>query len=212
MTLVAEPSQHTEKGDLTRRHILDAAAAAFARGGYAGTSLNDLIKAAGITKGGFYFHFPSKEALALAVIEDKQARWLHDVAAAAQRHARAVDQLLAMADTLCDLYESDPTFGSMSRLCREMGMDSGPGSGATPIGQVSAQLFTSWFRYTASLIERGQAEGELRRDVDPLAAAETAVAAFLGIKDMADLMSGGADLRERMGVFTELFMTALRKT
>ncbi len=202
--------EHTEKGELTRRHILDAAAAAFARNGFAGTSLNDLIKAAGITKGGFYFHFPSKEALALAVVQDKQETWLRDVSAAAERHTRAVDQLRAVADALCDLYERDPTFGSMSKLCREMGMDHSPDGAATPIGQVSVQLFTTWFRFTAALIERGQTEGDLRSDVDPLAAAETAVASFLGIKDMADLMTGGADLRRRMQHFSDLFLTALR--
>ena len=207
-------SEHTEKGELTRRHILDAAAGAFARSGFAGTSLNDLIKAAGITKGGFYFHFPSKEALALAVVEDKQEAWLRDVSAAAERHTRAVDQLRAVADALCDLYERDPAFGSMSKLCREMGMDHSPagasGGAATPIGRVSVQLFTTWFRFTAALIERGQADGDFRSDVDAMAAAETAVASFLGIKDMADLMTGGADLRRRMQHFSELFLTALR--
>jgi AcrR family transcriptional regulator len=209
-TTQSPPTEHTEKGDLTRRHILDTAAAAFARSGYAGTSLNDLIKAAGITKGGFYFHFPSKEALALAVVRDKQETWLRDVSAAALPHTRAVDQLVAVADALCDLYDRDPAFGSMSKLCREMGMDRAPSGDSTPVGQVSTQIFTTWFRFTAALIERGQAEGDLRTDVDPMAAAETAVASFLGIKDMADLMSGGADLRRRMQHFTDLFMTALR--
>ena len=143
-------SEHTEKGDLTRRHILDTAAAAFARSGFAGTSLNDLIKAAGITKGGFYFHFPSKEALALAVVQEKQETWLRDVTSAALRHTRAVDQLIAVADALCDLYDRDPAFGSMSKLCRELGMDSGP---ENPLGQVSTQIFTTWFRFTAMLVE-----------------------------------------------------------
>jgi AcrR family transcriptional regulator len=230
-TTQSPPVEHTEKGDLTRRHILDTAATAFARSGYAGTSLNDLIKAAGITKGGFYFHFPSKEALALAVVQDKQETWLRDISAAALRHTRAVDQLVAVADALCDLYDRDPAFGSMSKLCREMGLDHRPNGGAkphggagaaegvrrspaagsaTPVGQASTHIFTTWIRFTAALIERGQAEGDLRTDVDPIAAAETAVASFLGIKDMADLMSGGADLRRRMQHFTDLFMTALR--
>jgi AcrR family transcriptional regulator len=199
-------SERTDKGDLTRRHILDAAAAAFAKHGYAGTSLNDLIKAAGITKGGFYFHFPSKEALALVVVQDKQETWLRDVSAAALRHTRAVEQLQAAGEALCDLYDRDPTFGSIAKLCRELGFDEGE---ATPIGRMSIQVFTTWFRFTAMLIERGQAEGDLRRDVDAMAAAEVAVASFLGIKDMADLMSGGADLRRRMGDFTALFLAGL---
>ena len=200
-------AERTEKGDLTRRHILDAAATAFARNGYAGTSLNDVIKDAGLTKGGFYFHFPSKEALALAVVQDRQEIWLRDVSTAAFRHTRAVDQLLAVADALCDLYDRDPAFGSMAKLCRELGI---AGTHGTPGSEISRQVFTTWFRLTAMLIERGQAEGDLRQDVDPMAAAEAAVAAFLGIKDMSDLMTGGADLRRRMQDFSALFLAALR--
>jgi len=62
--VVAVPA--TDRGGETRRRILDVAAEAFAERGYAGTSLSEVLKASGVTKGGFYFHFPSKEALALA--------------------------------------------------------------------------------------------------------------------------------------------------
>src|SRR4029450_13112700 len=99
----------TERGGETRRRILEVAAQAFAEHGYAGTSLSDVLAASGLTKGGFYFHFPSKEALALATLRHKQEQWAATVMAAVLRHARAVDQLDAMVDALCDLHEKDPT-------------------------------------------------------------------------------------------------------
>src|SRR5215218_2871026 len=61
----------TDRGTETRRRILEVAAEAFADRGYAGTSLSDVLKASGVTKGGFYFHFPSKEALGLAALRDQ---------------------------------------------------------------------------------------------------------------------------------------------
>ncbi len=46
--------------------LLDAAMTLVREKGYAATSIDDLCKAAGVTKGAFFHHFPSKEALAVA--------------------------------------------------------------------------------------------------------------------------------------------------
>lgn len=47
----------------TRQRILDTASVAFRRGGIAGTGVADIMVAAGLTQGGFYRHFDSKDAL-----------------------------------------------------------------------------------------------------------------------------------------------------
>jgi TetR/AcrR family transcriptional repressor of nem operon len=52
-----------------RRRILDAAMHLVRAKGYAATSIDDLCKAAGLTKGAFFYHFASKEALALATAD-----------------------------------------------------------------------------------------------------------------------------------------------
>ncbi|HEX7016954.1 MAG TPA: TetR/AcrR family transcriptional regulator [Cyclobacteriaceae bacterium] len=53
------------KAARTRQHILERTAPVFNRKGYSGTSLNDLTRATGLTKGALYGHFRSKEDLAL---------------------------------------------------------------------------------------------------------------------------------------------------
>jgi AcrR family transcriptional regulator len=60
---------------LTRRRgeILDAAAALFAREGYRGTSMREVATAAGIQAGSLYHHFPSKEAIAVELVEEYHA-------------------------------------------------------------------------------------------------------------------------------------------
>lgn len=57
----------------TRRKLLEVAALRFADGGYHGTSYDDLIAATGLSKGAGYHHFRSKQELALAVYQAKQA-------------------------------------------------------------------------------------------------------------------------------------------
>ena len=53
------------RGD-ARPALLDAALSVFRAQGYAGTSVDDLCRAAGVTKGAFFHHFASKEANATA--------------------------------------------------------------------------------------------------------------------------------------------------
>ncbi|MCW5749259.1 MAG: TetR/AcrR family transcriptional regulator [Alphaproteobacteria bacterium] len=54
----------------TRRAIVEAAARLFRRHGYEATGIDDIMAAAGLTRGGFYAHFPSKDALFAEVVRD----------------------------------------------------------------------------------------------------------------------------------------------
>src|SRR6058998_493484 len=49
--------------DVTHQRIVEAAARAIRRSGYDGTSVADIMKEAGLTHGGFYAHFASREAM-----------------------------------------------------------------------------------------------------------------------------------------------------
>ncbi len=55
----------------TREFIMETAEGLLFRQGFSGTSLNDVMKLAGMSKGAFFHHFKNKEALAHAVLE----RW-----------------------------------------------------------------------------------------------------------------------------------------
>lgn len=62
------------KSDRTRRRILSAAATAFRERGVERVGVRDVMKRAGLTRGGFYFHFADKDALlALALREAGQS-------------------------------------------------------------------------------------------------------------------------------------------
>ena len=63
-------------GTTARDRILDAALTLFARQGYDGTAVSQIIALAGSTKGGFYHHFASKEALLYEVYGDLISRQL----------------------------------------------------------------------------------------------------------------------------------------
>ena len=52
-----------------RDKVLDAAVAAFGQKGYEATSVDELLATAGVSPSNFYYHFDSKEKLALEVLE-----------------------------------------------------------------------------------------------------------------------------------------------
>src|SRR5262249_31590421 len=67
--------------DATRRRILEAAFAEFYKNGYQGGSLNQIVEAAGTTKGALFHHFAGKQELGYAVIDEiieptLEQRWL----------------------------------------------------------------------------------------------------------------------------------------
>lgn len=56
--------------DATRARILSAAFDAMYRNGYQGTRLGEIIESTGLTKGALYHHFPNKQALGYAVVDE----------------------------------------------------------------------------------------------------------------------------------------------
>lgn len=61
-------------GEAKARQILDGARAVFLRDGFDGSSMNDIAREAGVSKGTLYVYFPSKEALFAAYIREDRRR------------------------------------------------------------------------------------------------------------------------------------------
>ncbi len=61
--------QTLKKGEQTRERILDIAQDAVLHKGFAGTSIDEIIAEAGITKSGFFYHFKDKNDLAKALLQ-----------------------------------------------------------------------------------------------------------------------------------------------
>jgi len=68
-----------EKKAQTRERLIEAAARVFARKGFAGTSVDEVAEAAGVTKGAVYSNFDSKEDLVRAVLDERLERRLREI-------------------------------------------------------------------------------------------------------------------------------------
>lgn len=65
----------TSKGELTRQRIIAKAMQLFCLKGYFNTSIDSIVKAAGLTKGGLYGHFRNKEEIWYAVYDESVRIW-----------------------------------------------------------------------------------------------------------------------------------------
>ena len=196
-------ARNADRARSTRDRILEVAAAMFAKSGYAGTSLNHILQESGTTKGGFYFHFPSKEALAVAVVDYLRERWLTSTMQGADGGIRGIDRLRAMAQASTDAYHQMPGYRAIGKLCFHLL------SARPDLGPELRATFGAWIDMTESAFRQAQAEGDILGDLDARGLAEVTIAAFTGMQEISELMSGGVDLDRRVDTYVSLLMQLL---
>lgn len=166
----------------TRAAIVLAAGELFAERGYHGASTTDILERCGLTRGALYFHFPSKEAIADAVVDH-------------QRHALSppdrdspLQAVVAMTFAYADSLLRDPVMRGAVRLAVEQGTYRRPD--ATP--------YESPEQAVLDLLVQAEARGELLTTADPRAIARLLVAAFTGVQLVSEAQTGRSDLVDRL--------------
>src|SRR4051794_6830982 len=90
---VKENDRRIERGQASRRHLLEIAARLFTERGYEATSITDVLERARLSRGAFYHHFQSKEALfeaVLEMVEEHVGMTLREAAAGASDPVEAI--------------------------------------------------------------------------------------------------------------------------
>ncbi|MFD9248154.1 ScbR family autoregulator-binding transcription factor [Streptomyces sp. NPDC059556] len=166
----------------TRRAILESAAAVFAERGYERTTIGEILVRAGVTKGALYFHFASKEDLALGVLD---AQMLDEpLTPQPVKLQELVDQGFLLAHRL----QRDP----LVRASVALALD----SGATGVDR--AAPFKAWIDQVSEVLTVAKARGELLVHVDVTDTAELFSGAFAGIQTMSQILCDRKDLTHRV--------------
>jgi len=98
------------RGTRSREVVLDAAERVMAEHGYAGASINAIVKEAGIPISSVYHYFGSKDGVLLAVMERGADRFFADLPDIDERTGTAEEHLTAMARTLEAALDEHPDF------------------------------------------------------------------------------------------------------
>jgi AcrR family transcriptional regulator len=99
--LTPVPAAKTRRGARTRQRLVEAAATVFAEYGYSAARIADMVRMAGISHGNFYRHFPGKDEILLAVLEEPLAE-LRQASSRGPDHRTTVD--------LADLVEANTRY------------------------------------------------------------------------------------------------------
>jgi AcrR family transcriptional regulator len=174
------------RAEETRERILSAAQECFAHYGYDGTGVAQLCEQAGVTKGAFYHHFPSKHAVFLELLH----RWLAvldgQLAVARGEAATVPDGLLHMADQAGRIFRD-------ARGQLPMFLEFWTQASQHPeFWQETVAPYRSYQASFAALIEAGIAEGSLR-PVNAAVASRAIVAVAVGVLLQGLLDPQGAD-------------------
>ena len=165
------------RADATRRQILRAASRQFARRAYHDVSLDDILAEAGLTKGAMYFHFRSKRALAVAIIDKQTAAATVAVEDLLNRGLSGLDTLvdfsylIAVQDVKTDLVRA--ALNLMESVGRSTGLQE--------------TLSDEWTKAFAGVVEQAIAEGDIDAQCDPQSVGRLMVSLHMGLRNTSNL-------------------------
>ena len=164
-----------QKGDATRERIKQASLGLFHQKGYANTSINHVLDSSNIKKGTFYFHYQSKEKLAVEVLQ-KALREYNNQIDDAICHKEAVEQIRDMIEAIVAYHIVDGThkgclFGNMAL---EMGKN------GTALSNFVAKVFDLWVERFEKLIILAVENDEVELKESPIALSRTILALIEG--------------------------------
>jgi len=175
------------RSEETRMNILSVAQGLFAQKGYEATGIMDICDAAGVSKGAFYHHFPSKQAIFMALLEDWLAQLDVLMQAAMAAAPNVPEGLVQMAGLTSSVFEAANT---QFPLFLEFWIQ----AGRQP--EIWQTVVAPYHRYQAlfsSIFDKGIQEESLNQEISSAAAARVIIALAMGLLLQAFFDPGGAN-------------------
>ncbi|MFE2266902.1 ScbR family autoregulator-binding transcription factor [Streptomyces griseosporeus] len=182
-----------ERGTRSRRAILRAAAEVFDERGYDAASTNEILARSGLTRGALYHHFPSKEAIAAALLE------AHSEALVAPDDTTKMQAIIDLTFGFAYRLQRDPVLRASVRLAVEDTSFTRPVN--TPYEQSSATI--------RGLLEQARDQGETLPGLDLTEATTMIVGSFTGMQVMSQVYTNRKDLPERVTTMWRLLLPGI---
>jgi AcrR family transcriptional regulator len=170
-----------DQAEETRKKILGAASEEIYRKGFQATSVKEITELAGISKGCFYHHFPTKQVLGYAVLEECFLKKILDNWQPVLGSDNALASLIQMITGLANKIDAEQIkLGCpINNLAQEMStVDEG-------FRTRIEKIYQSWQQEMSSALTRSQRSGHIKKDVDADAIAMLIIAVFQGAVGIA---------------------------
>jgi AcrR family transcriptional regulator len=171
------PKVTVEHLNARKAQIMEAARACFGRKGFAGTTIQDICREAGLSPGAIYRYFNSKSDIVFAIGDESREMVLGMVEQMKGRHTA-----LEVLDFIGERF-----FGLLAEPAADPVMLVHPELWAETLRNADMREHTlhsmlAWRDALAALIEKGQGEGIFGREIDPKACAMVLIATFEGLQ------------------------------
>ncbi|MFI1940706.1 ScbR family autoregulator-binding transcription factor [Streptomyces purpureus] len=180
-----------ERAIRTRRAVLEAAAEVFAEFGYEAATITMILDRAGVKKGALYFHFASKEELALGVLE-------HAVTEPPPEQLLKLQTAVDMGLVLAYRLPREPLLRASARLAADQNAR-----------HFFGEPWNEWVRVMTTQLTEAKERGEVLPYVDATATAEMLVGSFNGIQMLSQAVCQMADLETRISRMYDLTLPAI---
>lgn len=174
------------RADSKRRQILRAAARQFARLPYHQVSLDDVVAEAALTKGAMYFHFRSKHALALAIIDDQITRSDAAINDLLARKLSGLEMLIDFSYQLAVRDISEDISRAALHLVESIRRVEG----------LQSTLHRHWIDNLTVAVQRGIGEGDVLEQCEAHDVGRLLASSYMGLRQTADLDEPGRFLTD----------------
>lgn len=197
----------TTKAERTTAFIIETVAPVFNKHGYIGTSMSDLTKATGLTKGALYGNFENKEALALAAFEYNSKMLLTTIDEQLAGKGSAVDRIF----TLLDFYRNYTDYSKPMGGCPvlNVGVDSKHNNHI--LNAAAKETISIIEGKIALVLENGVLNGEFKLPVTPLQFAKQLFTMLQGAVAMATMTGDHKYLVNTVAYLEQLVKRELKK-
>ncbi|WP_128894343.1 TetR/AcrR family transcriptional regulator [Longirhabdus pacifica] len=150
------------KGERTKKHIIEKSAELFNQQGYAGTSMQDIMDATGLTKGGLYRSFASKEEIATAAFQHMGGTLWERFMEAGQAKVTATDKIMSIFSLYHDAVYEPPMKGGCPFLNTAVESD----ASYPVLREPAVEQHKQMIKYIKSLLKQGIDDGEFNTEID----------------------------------------------
>ena len=193
------------KGELTRQRIVAAAAPMFNQRGFAGCSMQDVMEATGLEKGGLYRHFASKEELAAEAFKFALAEAVKIRTGDLEHIAGSVQKLHYIVERFVEA--PSPMRGGCPLMNTAIDAD----DGNPALRELASEGIRTWKLRLVKLVEEGLRNGEIRKGTQPRRVANTVIAMLEGAL-MISRMEGSRQALKDARTTLDEFLEAIRAT
>ncbi|MBL0692268.1 TetR/AcrR family transcriptional regulator [Comamonas sp. JC664] len=209
--MAREPAQRElkqERAARTRMEILEAAIQLFARRGFLATTMADLSRAIRMTPGALYWHFPTKEDLLLAAIEELHQRCLREFQPLGDlRQPPAMEQLQRISERAHRFLREHREYGIFFAMLAAEATDSND-----QVAEAIREKLDLYAKTLEGIIRHGQKTGDFRQDVDALHTAHSLLGGFLGVLVHQNLFRASMDFDLPVASLSRLMTAGIGST